>query len=118
MIYAVREGDASGIEYFAPGRQRFFPQAPRPIHHRWIRQIGLASAGLKPPLARGIVAIDENDASVRSLGSYEGLLNKRNSHLPFKENRSSGAQNRPDLFHPGHGHGPLPSFSRLVRNAD
>ena len=118
MSNAVSQWNTPGIKDLAPGRQRFFPQVPRPIQHGWIGQIGLVSIGSKPSLPRGIVAIDENDASVRNLGSDEGFLNKRNSHLPFKENRPSGAQNRADLFHPSHGHGALPSLARLGRNAN
>ena len=116
-VYAIGKRDTTCIEYLAPGCQRFLPEVPRPIHHLWIGQIGLEPLGLKPSLPGGIVAVDQDDAGIRYLRSGQGLLNESNPHLPLKENGSSGAQYRPNLLHPGHSHGALPSSSRLVTGA-
>ncbi len=100
MVNAVRQWSRSRIKDLGLYDQRFFPQASRPIHHALIGEIRLASIGSKPPLARGIVAIDEN---LRALGispvTKASWINAIRI-CASKENRSSGAQNRPDLFHP------------------
>src|ERR1700761_8818587 len=100
MFDAFGKRSLGRIKDFNPCFHCFVMQVPTPAFHAVVCKLWLPSMTDKSQIPCIVIAFNQNDTRIRDRPLTQCLLDEGYAHLPFKKDRASFVNNRPDPLEP------------------